>query len=101
MFSNNLSFDFTKRNFFFFLELRLNVFCYILSFYSKLFSNIKFYLIKSLSELKYDFFSTRIKNSCVLTGRQGGVYRIFRMSRISLRNAGGHNLIFGLRKSSW
>jgi len=100
MFLNNLSFDFTKRNFFFLLELRLIVFSYILSFYSKLFFNIKLTLIKSLSKLNYDFFSTRIKNSCVLTGRQGSVYRFFRMSRITLRNAGGQNLIFGLRKSS-
>ena len=100
MFLNKLSFYFTKMNFFFFIELRLIVFCYTLSFYSKLFLNVKLCLIKSLSKLKYDFFSTRIKNSCVLTGRQGGVYRLFRMSRISLRNAGGQNLIFGLRKSS-
>jgi len=99
MYIKALSFNRVKRYFFFNVELRIKVLKYILN------SMINFkylnYLKKSIFFLKSDFFYTKIKNICILTGRQGGIYRYFRVSRITLRSIGGNNLIYGLRKSSW
>jgi small subunit ribosomal protein S14 len=48
---------------------------------------------------KMDFFS-KIQNICIVTGRSRSVYKIFKISRIMLRQLGSKGLILGLRKSS-
>lgn len=42
-----------------------------------------------------------IKNYCILTGRSRGVFREFKLSRISLRKVGAKGLLSGLKKKSW
>jgi small subunit ribosomal protein S14 len=42
-----------------------------------------------------------IKNRCFLTGRAGGFFRFFRLSRIQLRRLACNNELFGLRKATW
>ena len=54
--------------------------------------NIKFYF------LNRDVFFSRSNNLCIVSGRQNGVYRFFKISRIQLRDS--KNNIYGLRKSS-
>jgi small subunit ribosomal protein S14 len=46
-------------------------------------------------------FSTRKVYRCELTGRDRGVYRKFRLSRIMLRKLALEGKIPGLRKASW
>lgn len=54
-----------------------------------------------LSELPRDGSASRVRNRCDVTGRPRGVYRKFRMSRISLRELGSEGKIPGIVKSSW
>jgi ribosomal protein S14 len=44
---------------------------------------------------------TRINNKCITTGRERGVFKKLRLSRIALKYSVDHGLIFGLNKSSW
>jgi small subunit ribosomal protein S14 len=55
---------------------------------------VQLYYYKSAS------FYSKIRNSCVFTGRSNGIYRFFRISRIQLRKDASKNNIYGLRKSS-
>lgn len=44
---------------------------------------------------------TRIKNICILTGRSRSIYRLFKISRIQLRNLISFNKLPGISKYSW
>lgn len=44
---------------------------------------------------------TRIKNLCVLTGRSKSIYRLFKISRIQLRNLASKGFLPGVSKYSW
>ena len=44
---------------------------------------------------------TRIKNICILTGRTRSIYRIFKISRIKLRDLVSKKLLPGICKYSW
>lgn len=52
-------------------------------------------------KLKKLIFLTKIRNICSITGRTRSIYKLFRISRIMLRELGSQGLIFGLKKSSW
>jgi small subunit ribosomal protein S14 len=54
-----------------------------------------------LAKLPRNGSQVRVRNRCTLTGRAKGVQRVFKMSRIALRELGSMGLINGLRKSSW
>lgn len=54
-----------------------------------------------LSTLPRDGSKSRVRNRCDVTGRPRGVYRKFRMSRISLRELGSQGKVPGIVKSSW
>jgi ribosomal protein S14 len=43
----------------------------------------------------------RTKNRCILTGRSHGIHRLFKLSRIKLRELASHGMILGITKSSW
>mgnify|MGYP000141076795 CR=1 FL=1 len=43
----------------------------------------------------------RVRNRCEVTGRPRGVYRAFKMSRISFRELALQGMIPGVTKSSW
>jgi small subunit ribosomal protein S14 len=51
--------------------------------------------------LKTPKFSTRKVYRCQISGRDRGVYRKFRISRIVLRKLALEGKIPGMRKSSW
>jgi len=53
-----------------------------------------------ISKMLRNSFKTRIKNYCIVTGRSRGIYRDFRVSRITLRYLGAEGLFFGLQKAS-
>jgi ribosomal protein S14 len=42
----------------------------------------------------------RIKNRCVVSGRSHAVHRLFKLSRIKLRELGSHGKLMGLSKAS-
>ncbi|MDP7311528.1 MAG: 30S ribosomal protein S14 [Alphaproteobacteria bacterium] len=54
-----------------------------------------------LAELPRGASPVRQRNRCVLTGRSRGVYRKFKLSRISLRELASTGQIPGMVKSSW
>lgn len=62
--------------------------------------------IRWQSQQKWFFFHqnssiTRIKNICVLTGRSRSIYRLFKISRIQLRDLASKALLPGVSKYSW
>lgn len=63
----------------------------------KYYFNFKF--LKSLN-LKSSCV-TRMRNRCLLTGRSGSIYRLFKISRIQLKTLGLQGNLVGLRRSSW
>lgn len=84
-----------------FFEIQIKVFK-SLYLYSNLnvFNNILYtYLIKIFFSMHKFFFFNSVNNMCILTGRQNGVYKFFKISRIELRDS-KHD-IYGLKKSSW
>ena len=56
---------------------------------------------QKLSKLPRNSAKTRVMNRCEITGRQHGVYRKLKISRIALRQLGLQGKIPGLVKSSW
>ncbi len=54
-----------------------------------------------LSELPRNSAKTRIRNRCELTGRARAYHRLFKLSRIALREMASKGLIPGVIKSSW
>lgn len=92
--------DKIRRNKFFSLEierLRLKSLLYNRTLSSK----IRFLYSVKLSSLTKDSSQTRIKNRCLITNRGQSVYRLFHLSRISLKEFVALNRIVGIRKSSW
>jgi len=64
-------------------------------------NNTNITLLCNFFVFKDRFFKTKIKNYCIITGRSRGLYRKFKVSRITFRNIGIEGLFFGLKKSSW
>lgn len=54
-----------------------------------------------LAAMPRDGSRTRVRNRCEVTGRSRGVYRKFKMSRITLRELASFGQIPGMVKSSW
>jgi small subunit ribosomal protein S14 len=54
-----------------------------------------------LSEKSRNSSKVRIHNRCELTGRPHGYFRVFKLSRVILRDLANKGLIPGLKKSSW
>lgn len=55
----------------------------------------------TLAKLPRNGSPVRLRNRCEITGRPRGVYRKFRLSRISLRELASRGQIPGMVKSSW
>lgn len=50
----------------------------------------------------YDnYYKTKIKNFCVISGRSRGIFQKLKISRIIFRLLGNKGLFFGLQKASW
>ncbi|NBP72154.1 MAG: 30S ribosomal protein S14 [Alphaproteobacteria bacterium] len=54
-----------------------------------------------LAKLPRNSAKVRVQNRCEVTGRPRGVYRKFKMSRISLRELASNGQVPGMVKSSW
>jgi small subunit ribosomal protein S14 len=54
-----------------------------------------------LAELPRNSAKDRVRNRCLVTGRPRGVYRKFKLSRITLRDLASIGQIPGMVKSSW
>jgi small subunit ribosomal protein S14 len=54
-----------------------------------------------LQKMPRDTSRIRVRNRCEVTGRPRGVYRDFRMSRISFRELAHKGMIPGVTKASW
>ena len=54
-----------------------------------------------LQKMPRDTSRIRVRNRCEVTGRPRGVYRTFRMSRISFRDLAHKGMIPGVTKASW
>lgn len=74
----------------------------VLSIYNK-FQKSSTLVISKLFYLSFlkNSFKSRVHNYCIITGRARGIYKKFRVSRISLRQLGSEGLFFGLKKASW
>lgn len=56
--------------------------------------------LNKLNTLKNSSIS-KIKNKCLLSGRNRAVYKRFRLSRMFIKNLGVSGYINGLKKTSW
>ena len=54
-----------------------------------------------LAKLPRNSAKVRVQSRCEVTGRPRGVYRKFKMSRISLRELASNGQVPGMVKSSW
>ena len=61
----------------------------------------RFQVRMKLAKLPRNSSPVRVRNRCEITGRTRGVYRKFKMSRISLRELASAGQIPGMVKSSW
>lgn len=91
----------------------------IKKFNSKIIKSKKFQgIIKNLYKLEYNnnilikYFNInkkliknssfiRVKNRCIISGRSHAIHRLFKLSRIKLRELGSHGKLMGLMKASW
>jgi len=61
----------------------------------------RFQAVLQLSELPRNSSKTRVRNRCALTGRPRGNYRLFRLSRVAVRELASRGELPGVTKSSW
>ncbi len=77
----------------------------LLKFSKGLYSDLRLgnYIRFNLYSNKLVYLSVRrfIKNSCLITGRQSGLVRYFRMNRMNFRELASFGDLPGIRKSSW
>nr|QGN73925.1 ribosomal protein S14 [prasinophyte sp. MBIC10622] len=71
------------------------------AFDERLPQEVRMYYANLLSQCPRNSVPVRMKSRCVLTGRAQGVYRKFRMSRISFRRLALRGEILGVVKASW
>ena len=63
--------------------------------------NLRFFYSMKLATLPKNGSQVRLKNRCLITNRGQSVYRLFHLSRITLKEFVGLNRLPGVRKSSW
>ncbi len=64
-------------------------------------SSLRLFYAMKLAVLPTDGSQVRVKNRCLITNRGQSVYRLFHLSRITLKEFVGLNRLPGVRKSSW
>ena len=57
--------------------------------------------VSELNKLPKNSSKVRLRNRCLLTGRQRGYYRKFKLSRLCFREMASAGLIPGIFKASW
>jgi ribosomal protein S14 len=64
-------------------------------------TSISRYLYNEIMSLYHRFSSaSRIRSICIFSGRTRGVYRMFRLSRMNMREQGNAGFLIGLAKAS-
>ncbi len=61
---------------------------------------VSYFSLNKKNKLKNATIS-KIKNKCLISGRNRSVLKKFRLNRMFLKNLGVNGLINGLKKSSW
>lgn len=61
----------------------------------------RFLASTQLTKLKKNGSPTKVRNRCVLTGRPHGVHRLFKISRIKIKDLASQGLLPGVRRDSW
>ncbi len=61
----------------------------------------RFAAVVELAKLPRNGAQVRFRNRCLITGRPRGNYRLFGLSRITLRELASNGMIPGVRKASW
>ncbi len=61
----------------------------------------RFQSVLKLNKLPRSSSKVRIQNPCILTGRNKGTLRQWKLSRITFRELASAGLLSGVRKSSW
>lgn len=64
-------------------------------------SNLKFELQNKLAKLPKNSSKTRVHNRCVITGRGHGIFNLYNLSRIQIKNLALQGNLPGLKKFSW
>lgn len=64
-------------------------------------ANVRHKIQVQLEKLPKKSIKDRLNNRCVLTGRGHGVFRLFKMSRIMVKQLALEGDIPGLKKTSW
>lgn len=93
MFLSSLNKDKIRRKLSLFFELKIKVLKSLLVYNNKILN-----IFKYIHFLSRNCFFNRVNNICLITGRQSGVYKFLKLSRITLRDSAYD--IYGLRKSS-
>jgi small subunit ribosomal protein S14 len=63
--------------------------------------DLTFQLSLKIASLRKNSHSNRTINRCILTGRRHGVHRIFKISRIKIKEFAARGIIPGVRRASW
>jgi|TARA_B110000967_G_scaffold188708_1_gene211791 small subunit ribosomal protein S14 len=63
--------------------------------------SVRFHMSMELNTLPRKSTKTKINNRCVSTGRAKGVYRLFKCSRICMRELVAMGALPGVKKASW
>jgi ribosomal protein S14 len=64
-------------------------------------NNFQRWILHLNNEFEIKSYKVRLKNSCILTGQNSSISRVYRLSRIQFRELGREGSITGLQKSSW
>ena len=79
------------------IEIKLIALKYVIKYFKR--EYLIFHFSNLFGFLDKNFFFSKANNLCILTGRQSGVYKVCKISRIELRNSKYD--IYGFKKSSW
>jgi small subunit ribosomal protein S14 len=98
--SNLIQRDGKKRNLYLIYEIKRVQYKSIINDLS-LSKEIRYASQLLLNKLPRNSSRIRIKNRCILTGRNHSILREFKLSRIKLRELASQGLLMGIKKSSW
>ena len=92
--------DLQKRLLFYKLEKK-RIILKSLYFNRNLSFTLRYLFFFKLSNMKKNASKSRIRNRCIITGRGRSIYKLFRMSRLQIKDLAYHNLLPGLKQSTW
>lgn len=89
--------DLRKRILFNNLEVKKNILKFFII-------NNKKNILKQQLKFQYNNYMssyTQVKNRCLITNRQRSVYRIFKLSRMKVKEFALQGILYGIKKASW